>query len=54
MDATQILKTRVTSETKPRVVEIAQGELLTEAVWLRRLVARALFESQASRCRRLG
>jgi len=48
MDATQILKTRVTPETKARVVEIAQGELLTEAVWLRRLVAKALQESQAS------
>jgi hypothetical protein len=36
MDATQILKTRVTPETKARVVEIALGELLTEAVWLRR------------------
>src|ERR1700724_256951 len=47
MDATQILKTRVTPETKARVVEIAQGELLNEAVWLRRLVAKALHESQA-------
>ena len=28
-------------------MEIAQRELLTEAVWLRRLVARALHESQA-------
>jgi hypothetical protein len=47
MGATQILKTRVTPETKARVVEIAQSELLTEAVWLRRLVARALHDSQA-------
>lgn len=46
MGETQILKTRVTPETKARVVEIAQSELLTEAVWLRRLVARALHESQ--------
>jgi hypothetical protein len=46
MGETLILKTRVTPETKARVVEIAQGELLTEAVWLRRLVARALHESQ--------
>jgi len=45
--ATQILKTRVTPETKARVVEIAQGELLNEAVWLRRLVAKALHENQA-------
>jgi hypothetical protein len=54
MDATQILKTRVTSETKARVVEIAQGELLTEAVWLRRLVARALLESLALSVPSLG
>jgi hypothetical protein len=46
--ATQILKTRVTPETKARVVEIAHGELLTEAVWLRRLVAKELHENQAS------
>jgi hypothetical protein len=46
MDATQILKARVTPETKARVVEIAQGELLTEAVWLRRLVAKALHDCQ--------
>jgi hypothetical protein len=36
----------VTPETKARVVEIAQGELLTEAVWLRRLVAKALHDCQ--------
>lgn len=48
MGATQILKTRVTPETKARVVGTAQGELLTEAVWLRRLVAKALHESHAS------
>jgi mobilization protein NikA len=48
MAVTQILKTRVTPETKARVVEIARGELLTEAVWLRRLVAKALHENQAS------
>jgi hypothetical protein len=42
MGATQTLKTRVTEEIKARVSEIARGELLTEAVWLRRLVAAAL------------
>jgi hypothetical protein len=42
MGATQVLKTRVTPETKARVLEITQRELLTEAVWLRRLVAGAL------------
>jgi mobilization protein NikA len=46
--ATQILKTRVTPETKACIVEIAQRELLTEAVWLRRLVAKALHQTQAS------
>lgn len=46
MGETQILKTRVTPETKPRVGEIAQGELLSEAVWLRRLVAKALHDCQ--------
>jgi hypothetical protein len=46
MVATQILKTRVTPDTKARVLEIARGELLTESVWLRRLVARALSEAQ--------
>jgi hypothetical protein len=37
--ATQIMKTRVTPDTKARVLEITQAELLTEPVWLRRLVA---------------
>jgi hypothetical protein len=46
MGAKQVLKTRVTPETKARVAEIAQGELLSEAVWLRRLVAKALRDSQ--------
>jgi hypothetical protein len=52
MEATQILKTRVTRETKIRVLEITRDELLTEAVWLRRLVARALREqTSAAPCR---
>jgi hypothetical protein len=54
MGATQILKTRVTPVTKARVLEITQGELLTEAVWLRRLVAKELRESQASSAPSLG
>jgi hypothetical protein len=41
MGATEILKTRVTPDTKARVMEITQSEVLTEAVWLRRLVLRA-------------
>jgi hypothetical protein len=44
MGATEILKTRVTPDTKARVAEITQSELLTEAVWLRRLVLRTLHE----------
>jgi hypothetical protein len=44
MDATEILKTRVTPDIKGRVAQTAREELLTEAVWLRRLVARALHE----------
>jgi hypothetical protein len=42
MGATEILKTRVTPEMKARVGEITQGELITEAVWLRRLVSRVI------------
>ena len=48
MGATYILKTRVTPETKARVVQVVQGEFLTEAVWLRRLVAKALHDWQLS------
>jgi hypothetical protein len=45
MGATEILKTRVTPETKVRVLNLAQEQLLTEAAWLRNLVARALRET---------
>jgi hypothetical protein len=45
MRATEILKTRVTPEMKSRVVEIARAELLTEAVWVRSVVCRALEKS---------
>ena len=48
MTATDILKTRVTPEMKARVVEATQAELLTEAVWLRRLVAKELREGQGN------
>jgi len=47
MTATAILKTRVTPDVKARVAEITGAELLTEAVWLRRLVARAVHEQAA-------
>ena len=42
MTATQILKTRVTPELKTRVTQITEAELLTEAVWLRRIVSAAI------------
>lgn len=48
MTATEILKTRVTPEMKARVAEITQAELLTEAVWLRRIVAKELRENQTT------
>ncbi len=47
MAATEILKTRVTPEVKARVAQTTQAELLTEAVWLRRLVVKELREGQA-------
>jgi hypothetical protein len=47
MRATTILKTRVTPDVKMRVAAITQAELLTEAVWLRRLVSRAIQEGAA-------
>lgn len=48
MTATDILKTRVTPEMKTRVVEATQAELLTEAAWLRRLVAKELRQGQGN------
>jgi hypothetical protein len=39
------LKTRVTSEMKSRVSEVVKVELLTEAIWLRRVVSLALENS---------
>jgi hypothetical protein len=40
--ATEILRTRVTPETKTRVAEVTQGRLLTESIWLRQLILREL------------
>jgi hypothetical protein len=40
--ATEIIKTRITPETKARVAEVTQAQLLTESIWLRRLVLREL------------
>lgn len=48
MVATHFLRTRVTPETKVRVLNVAREQSLTEAAWLRHLVVRALRESQGS------
>lgn len=40
--ATEVIKTRITPETKARVAEVTQVQLLTESIWLRRLVLREL------------
>jgi hypothetical protein len=48
MTATEILKTRVTPDMKSRVAQITRAELLTEAVWLRRVVSRAIAASVAT------
>ena len=46
--ATQFLKTRVSLEEKQRVHVVASQLLITESVWLKRLVMRALGDSAAS------
>jgi len=46
--AAHFLKTRVSSEEKQRVHALASQLLVTESVWLKRLVLRALGESAAS------
>lgn len=45
MDAAQYLKTRVSAEMKKRVHALAEQQLITESVWLKRLVATALREA---------
>lgn len=42
MAITEILRTRVTPETKARVAEVTQVRLLTESIWLRQLILREL------------
>ena len=42
MGATEFLTTRVTSDIKERVTDVAREEFLTESIWLRRLVLREL------------
>jgi hypothetical protein len=46
MGATEVIKTRLTREDKARVVNLTQAELLSESVWLRRLVLRELLAVQ--------
>ena len=48
MVATHFLKTRVTAETKVRVLNVTRELSVTEAAWLRHLVVRALRERQGS------
>jgi len=48
MISTHIIKTRVSPDTKARVSEEAQRELLTESLWLRRVVDAALNSAPAS------
>jgi hypothetical protein len=43
----EFLKTRVSSETKARVHALAEQQLITESVWLRRLVTDALRDTPA-------
>jgi hypothetical protein len=49
MVATQFLKTRVSLEEKRRVQVMASQQLVTESVWLKRLVIAAFSDSQVSR-----
>ena len=46
--ATQFLKTRVSPDIKHRVQQAASRQLITESVWLKRLVIQALSESRES------
>lgn len=48
MIASHVIKTRVSPDTKARVSEEAQRELLTESLWLRRVVGAALARAPAS------
>jgi hypothetical protein len=59
MAAAQFLKTRISSETKERVHALAEQQLITESVWLKRVVAVALRDApgddaESTRGGRLG
>ena len=45
MKSAQFLKTRVSSDTKERVHALAEQQLITESVWLKRLVTAALHDT---------
>lgn len=47
MNCDDIVKARVTAETKQQVSAAAERELMTEAAWLKRLVIRELAASQS-------
>jgi len=47
MSDAQFIKSRVSSEMKERVHALAEQQLITESVWLKRLVAAAVRESAA-------
>jgi Bacterial mobilisation protein (MobC) len=49
MGATEVIKTRLTPEDKARVANVTQMELLSESIWLRRLVLRELQAAQPAR-----
>jgi hypothetical protein len=53
MGATEILKARVTPETKARVLTLVGEHQLTEAIWLRQLIAAALEQDSSSTVRRI-
>ena len=42
MGATEVLRTRITPETKARVAAVTRARLLTESIWLRQLILREL------------
>jgi hypothetical protein len=46
MGATEVIKTRLTRQDKARVSAVTHAELLSESVWLRRLVLRELHAAQ--------
>jgi len=48
MEAAQFLKTRVSPQIKARVQAVAQRQLLTESIWLRRTVDAALSTSDVT------